>query len=544
MGAGMASSSGVLLRILLLAVAWPSAVHAQGAQSSAPTPPSVPPVPVVAADSPRAAFRAFRDASRAGRWDDAARFLVLPADDRNRGPELAQRLNAVIDSLPRLDPESISPASAGTLDDGLPADVEEIAQTTVDGVAEPIRLVRRSRAPGVSWAFAPASVARIDEWYGSLPTRWLRDQIIALDMPWLLRSGPLGILWWQLLALPFVGLVSWATGHGLRAVARPVIDRATSRTSSVLDDQIVASIASPMTLAFAVLAFLLGCVLLEVPRSALIYVASVTKAGLSVAMCWALWSLTRVLATWTLRRSWAANSASVRSVVLILSKISRGAIVGIGILAIMASFGYPISTVLAGLGIGALAIAFGAQKTIENLFGSISLAIDQPFRVGDLVKVQDFMGTVEDIGLRSTRFRTADRTLVSIPNGKLADERLESYEARDRMRLAATLGLTYGTTRDQLRTVLQGFERVLRSHPRIWPDAVAVSFSGFGPSSLDIEVMAWFQVPTWDDFRQCREEVLLGFMEVVEQAGTSFALPTRTVHVMQEGRPAFVDLLT
>ena len=388
-------------------------------------------------------FRAFRDASRAGRWDDAARFLVLPEDDRNRGPELAQRLNAVIDSLPRLDPESISPASAGTLDDGLPADVEEIAQIAIDGAADPIRFVRRPRAPGGSWAFAPASVARIDQWYGSLQTRWLRDLIIAADMPWLLRSGPLGILWWQLLALPFVGLVSWATGRGLRAIARPIVERATSRTASVLDEQIVASIASPLTLAFAVLAFLLGCVLLEVPESALIHVASITKAGLSVAMCWALWNLTRVLITWALSRSWAANSASVRSVVLVLSKISRGAIVGIGILAIVASFGYPISTVLAGLGIGALAIAFGAQKTIENLFGSISLAIDQPFRVGDLVKVEGFMGTVEDIGLRSTRFRTSDRTLVSIPNGKLADERLESYQARDRMRLAATLGLTY-----------------------------------------------------------------------------------------------------
>jgi MscS family membrane protein len=201
---------------------------------------------------------------------------------------------------------------------------------------------------------------------------------------------------------------------------------------------------------------------------------------------------------------------------------------------VLSAFGFPIGTLLAGLGIGGLALAFGAQKTVENLFGSVSLAVDQPFRVGDFVKVDDFVGTVEDIGLRSTRFRTLDRTLITIPNGKLADQRLESFAVRDRMRLAATLGVTYSTTRSQMQTVLEGFERVLREHPWIWPEAMVVRFKEFGPSSLDIEVMAWFQVPTWGDFQLCRQEVLLAFMQVVEDAGTSFAFPTRTVHVVNE----------
>jgi len=180
---------------------------------------------------------------------------------------------------------------------------------------------------------------------------------------------------------------------------------------------------------------------------------------------------------------------------------------------------------------------FGAQKTVENLFGSISLAVDQPFLVGDFVKVEDFVGTVEDIGLRSTRFRTLDRTLVSIPNGKLADQRLESFAARDRMRLATTIGVEYRTTRAQMGEVLEGFERVLRGHPKIWPDSIVVKFKEFGPSSLDIEIMAWFQVPTWADFQLCRQEVLLGFMKVVEDAGTAFAFPTRTVHVVNAPDP-------
>jgi MscS family membrane protein len=161
----------------------------------------------------------------------------------------------------------------------------------------------------------------------------------------------------------------------------------------------------------------------------------------------------------------------------------------------------------------------------------MALAVDQPFRVGDAVRVGDFQGTVEDIGLRSTRFRTPDRSVITIPNGTLADQRLESLTERDRMRLAATVGLDYGTTRAQMRQVLEGFERVLRSHPKIWPDTVVVAFNQLGASSLDVEIQAWFKVPA-EDFNRCRQEVLLEFMRIVEEAGTSFALPARTVHLV------------
>jgi MscS family membrane protein len=234
---------------------------------------------------------------------------------------------------------------------------------------------------------------------------------------------------------------------------------------------------------------------------------------------------------------WAAGSPSARNLLQIGANISKGVIAGVGALAVLSAFGYPVSTLLAGLGIGGLAFAFGAQKTVENLFGSISLAVDQPFRVGDFVKVEDFVGTVEEIGIRSTRFRTLDRTLISIPNGNLSGQRLETFAARDRMRLAMTIGLEYGTTHAQMNEVLEGCERVLREHPKIWPDAMVVKFKEFGASSLDIEIMAWFQVPTWGDFQQCRQEVLLGFMKVVEDAGTGFAFPTRTVHLVNETAP-------
>lgn len=204
----------------------------------------------------------------------------------------------------------------------------------------------------------------------------------------------------------------------------------------------------------------------------------------------------------------------------------------LALVAVLSELGYPVAGLLAGLGIGGIAVALAAQKTVENLFGSLAMAADPPFGLGDFVRIEDFVGTVEAIGLRSTKIRTLDRTLVSLPNGRLADMRLESLAARDRMRLACTVGLVYGTSAEQMRSVLQGLEEVLRAHPRIWPDAVVVRFKELGPFSLDIEVMAWFQTSEWAEFQLIRQEVLLRFMEVVDRAGTSFAFPTRTVHLV------------
>jgi MscS family membrane protein len=201
------------------------------------------------------------------------------------------------------------------------------------------------------------------------------------------------------------------------------------------------------------------------------------------------------------------------------------------VVAVISELGYPVASLIAGLGIGGLALALASQKTVENLFGAFSIGVDQPFREGDFVKVEDFMGTVEAIGLRSTRLRTLDRTLITIPNGKLAEMRIESFAVRDRIRLACTLGLVYGTTANQMRLVVAGLEQTLRQHPKIWPEGITVRLKELTPSSLDIEIMAWFATADYTEFQLIRQEILLQFMEVVEKAETSFAFPTRTVHL-------------
>ncbi len=364
--------------------------------------------------------------------------------------------------------------------------------------------------------------------------RLIHDAFAGGQFDFLVRPGPFQILWWQWIAFPIVALFSWVAGQVLRAIVHPIIGRLTAQTTTTWDDQIAGSIGPPLTLALAIVVFAGGCAAMGLASPALAFVGSFTRAGLAFAFFWALWRSARVLMAWMLTRPWAVNSPSTRSVLALVANILRGVILGIGVLSVIAAFGYPVGTVLAGLGIGGLALAFGAQKTVENVFGSISLAIDQPFRIGDQVRVDNFIGTVEEIGLRSTRFRTEERTLITIPNGKLADQRLESLEARDRLRLTIMVRLAFGTTREQMLAVLAGLESVLRAHPQIWPGGVSVKFKEFGPSSLDIEAIGWFKVQSGDAFLGYRQEVLLEFMRVVEESGTSFAVPTTTVRLVPD----------
>ena len=461
-----------ILRALLasaILIAVPGALLAQIGKPSPATPPEpeVSAAVVVEPDSPRASLKAYFDAARARRWDEAARYLSVPDDQRDRAAELAERLKAVLDRHLWIDLEEISPASTGRLDDGLAAGVEEIGSLQVGegGRATSVRLVRVSDDQGAYWVFAGNAVRQIDAWYATLEGRWAIDWLVRYRLDSLLALGPFEIMWWQWLALLVVAVAAWAGGRLLGGLTRAVLRRISTHTASTWDDQLLDSVGPPIGAAWTLVIFWTLSHSLGLSLAAERLIGNLVR-GLSVAtLFWAMWRSVNVIVGMILSRPWAAGNPSTRHLLTIGGNLAKGVIGVLGGLALLAAFGYPVTTLLAGLGIGGLALAFGAQKTVENLFGSMSLAVDQPFRVGDFVKVEDFTGTVEDIGLRSTRFRTLDRTLISIPNGKLADQRLESFAVRDRMRLATTIGLEYRTTRAQMQQVLEGFERVLRSAP-------------------------------------------------------------------------------
>lgn len=355
---------------------------------------------------------------------------------------------------------------------------------------------------------------------------------------WFTRQGPFGLELWQWLALSGVLLASTAIGWMLSRLIRSVLVQGARRTATTWDDAIIERIAGPLTVALGLAAAMLFLPLLELEPGAEASFRRAARAAWLVTLFWLTWRMIEVSHLIALRSSWALRVPSSRALIPLGARAGKVLVLAIAVIAILSLLGYPVASLLAGLGLGGLAVALAAQKTVENMFGAFSIGVDQPFREGDFVRIEDFVATVEAIGLRSTRFRTLDRTIISIPNGKLADMRLESFTERDRLRLSAIVGVVYGTTAAQLRSLLAGLEKVLRSHPLIWPDAVVVRFREFAASSLDIEIMAWFQTTDWGEFQKIREEVFLRFMDVVEEVGTSFAFPTRTVHLVREPAPA------
>ena len=395
-------------------------------------------------------------------------------------------------------------------------------------ITEPLRWRGAGALALGSTPFAPLAAAAQQRAREGAGHAWLREHLPSE----LLARGPQDLLVWQWIALLLIALVAWPLGSLLSRLTRRLFVRMAAGTSVTWDDMLTRRMAGPLSLAWTLMLVYLAVPLLGLAKDAAGFIGSGLRGAFFVAFFWAIARSIDVVGQVLIDSEWGRQNAGSRSLVAIFARTAKLLVLALGLVALLSELGYPVASLIAGLGIGGLAFALAAQKTVENLFGAYSIAADQPFREGDFVKIEDFVGTVEKIGLRSTRIRTLDRTIITMPNGKLADMRLETFAARDRIRLHCMLGVVYDTTGAQMRQILEGFERVLREHPKIWPDAVVVRFAAFGASSLDIEVMAWFQTSDFGQFQGYRQEVLLRFMDVVEQAGSSFAFPTRTVHLV------------
>ena len=367
----------------------------------------------------------------------------------------------------------------------------------------------------------------------------------ALDpAPWLLLIGthaaplhaagsviPRSLPAWQWLAIGALFAIALVFGWVLSRLTIALLTRVVAGTAARWDNLLLARIRGPLTLAWAlacvaVLGFEIG-----LDRAAEQFVESLQRGGFFAVFFWTLARCVDVVAQSIARSPWALDNPSARSLVPLAGRVGKLFVLALAAIALFSVLGYPVASLLAGLGLGGLAFALAAQKTVENLFGAFSLGADQPFRVGDLVKVEEFVGTVESIGLRSTRIRTLDRTLITIPNGKLAEMLLESYAARDRMRLVCILRLRYGTSAAQIRRIVGEIEQILRAHPKVAQDAVGVALKELGESSLNVEVVAALQTIDGSEFERIRQDMLLRFMETVERAGSAFAFPT-PVHLL------------
>jgi MscS family membrane protein len=350
---------------------------------------------------------------------------------------------------------------------------------------------------------------------------WLERSVGA---PWVITLGAV--------------ICAFLLGRLIVRIVRPVLARFAGRTASDWDDRAVEMMSSPLGLVLALQALNAASPWLPIDARASHSLGVAIGILTTIAVLWTAFRGIDVVLAVLERRSWAVDRPSSRSLLAISARFAKVAVLAIAGIVGLAQLGVSVASLVAGLGIGGLAVALAAQKTLENLFGTLSIGVDQPMREGDLVKLYDVTGTVEQIGLRSTRIRTADRTVVTVPNGELANQRIESFTVRDRLRLATTIGLVYATTSIQMRAILADLEAILRHHPKLYPDGVVVRFKELAASSLDVEIQAWFQTTDWAEFQLIRQDVLLDFMAAIERHGSSIAFPSRTVYMTMPSAPA------
>jgi MscS family membrane protein len=348
----------------------------------------------------------------------------------------------------------------------------------------------------------------------------------------LLKLGPWGLAYWQWLGIAIALAIAFIVGRLASRIVLWLGGRLVTRTESTADDEALKRLNRPVRFLGKVLAARALLPLLELPVEAERATRNVLLAALGIGATWCAVSLIDVVTSRLSLAAWAKARPASRALLSLAGRTLKVLLIIIATISFLGSFGLPVGSLIAGVGIGGIALAFGAQKTVENLFGAFALGIDQPLREGDFVRLDnDTLGTVESVGLRSTRIRTLDRTIVSLPNGRLADSRIETFGERDRVRLHTMLNLVYATTALQLRDVISNIERTLRDHDDTFKDEIVVTFRALGASSLDIEVMVWYAGTDFSKFRHWRQEMLLAFVAIVEKAGTSFAFPTQTLHI-------------
>ena len=480
-----------------------------------------------AADSPRASMRTFLDLCDRGRYEEAAHYLDVPHGAEKRSADLAHSLYDVLQERLWIDAEHLSPLSLGKKDDALPPGTEELGKIT-DAKGHPvsIRIVHhesKSAEDEPRWVFSQGTLVLIDGLHAALKGSWIRDHLPAP----LIAQGPKGLYYWQWLALPVLGLLCLAAGRLLMSLSSAIARRLLS--SRQWGARLLLRLRRPVTMAWALVLFWMVLPYLGLTLRAEDLVQRLLRALGYLTFFGALLRTVTIAGDEIADAKWARTRRNIRSITGVGVRLGKVVVAALALMVALSELGYPVTTVVAGLGIGGVALALAAQKTVENLFGSISILADQPFLVGDTIRVDTIEGTVEVIGLRSTRIRTVDRTLVIIPNGKLADMRIESLGPRDRIRFAARLALSRDTDAGRIEAIVKALREKLREHPSVHEEDVFVQLSGFGESSFDVDVAAPIDTVDANEFAKIRQELLLGCLRIIDAHGTKLAVPARNL---------------
>jgi MscS family membrane protein len=520
-------SFATILSFLLL-------TNALGAQLPAITGQASPPPAQQATDplertTPRGTISSFIRAMEREDYVLASRYLQVNESQRRNTASLARDLKSLMDRYFSEPITSVSDAPEGALDDGLPIDREHVGPLEINDTKTDITLVRvTDPLAGQIWLISSETLALVPALNRLIAHTWVERMMPSA----LVSREVLGISlahWIVLVATLVLPLVVLAL---LSAGAAFVVRRALR--SAARRNDLGVWYAATRWPAIIVAALLVQTSSLRILGYPLAFRITYSHVALIAAVIALTWLLRRVLTLGFARARtmvWGKDRTSTQSLMLLGERLLKVTVVVVAILAILTIAGVNTKTALAGIGIGGVALALGAQKTVENFLGGVFLLSDRVLAVGDVCSISNRVGTVEDITLRSVRLRTQDQTLVSVPAGVLAQAGIENFASREKILVQSTLRLRYGTSADQLKAILAGVRELLAANPKIEKGSARIRLINFGERALELELFAYVLTADFAEFLAVREGLLLNVASIVETSGSAFAQPTEFVYV-------------
>ncbi len=533
------------LSLLLLAGLLNPALIAQDVPEPATdeTPSEVAPIPIPAEHaSARATMRTFLEAFDASKASPEAAPLTVAAAcldlsqisqglRSRQGKELAVQLKEILDKTELIDVDAISDDPRGAT---YRLDVFDHGEITIaaDEKGE--------------WLFDPETVRAIPALLAAVRERETVEGVTAVEPltagMWLRSKMPsslleMGLLMehWQWLALLILVLVAWILDGLVAAVLRKVAARHFENRFENVEPMRLKRAMRPVGLLAAGLLCWIVIYWLGLPTGVLEVLQVAVHFTVATAFVWASYRLVDVVASVLETRAAHTGNKFDDLLVPLVRKTFKIVVTAFGLVFIADTLQLPIRSILAGLGIGGLAVALAAQDLVKNLFGSLLVIMDRPFSVGDYVQIGSVSGTVEELGFRSTRIRTSQTSLGTLPNSHLITTAVDNLGERQYRRWRTTLGLTYDTPPDKIDAFCEGVRELIRHNPHTRKEGFQVAFNEFSASSLDVILHLFFDVPDWGTELVARQQLGLDILRLAEDLGVEMAFPTQTVHLHQEG---------
>ncbi|MCP2025345.1 MscS family membrane protein [Flavobacterium sp. HSC-32F16] len=469
----------------------------------------------------------------------ASQYLVLSKRSYRKTAErirIVKTFQQLLDQGGNLSPSSIiSNKETGRTDDDLATGVDLVGNISTNKAAIQLYVENQSDdSQSPVWLFSAETVE-------SIISADIKGEKTFLDriLPHYLKERKIGnvpIGHWAVVVV--MTILSYLLARILIFVIGFVIQKVWKKADTENGTAIIEALTLPVHMYLTVILFVaftqrMGISIVVRQRFSIIIIT----IGI-VAFLILLWRMTDFVSMFARGRMSRRGRISAISAILFLSRTTKAAIVFVGIIAILGIIGVDVTAGLAALGIGGIALALGAQKTIENFVGSVSLIADQPLRVGDYCRVDDIKGTVESIGMRSTTLRTSARTIVTIPNGQLSASKIENFAHRDRFIFNPIFTFRMETTPDQMRYLLVELRSLLYSHPAVLNSPPIVRFTGITADALKVEITAYIEAINFEISQEVQEDLLLRMMDVIEASGTSLAYPSQTLYMARDISPS------